>query len=113
MLAVVYFVILMVVGYAGISWFAQLSGGASHTAFEAFFSAVRPIPLLVVTIANMFFALGMYYGFTITRFAIPAAISIGALTSFAFSVLFLGAQVSVVKIAGILVVLAGVILLTL
>lgn len=111
--AVLYFVILMVVGYAGISWFAQLSGGSSHSALDAFFSAVRPIPLLVVTIANMFFALGMYYGFTVTRFAIPAAISIGAVTSFVFSVVFLGAQVTLTKILGIAVVLGGVILLTL
>jgi hypothetical protein len=109
----VLFVVLMIVGYTGISWFAQLSGGTSQSAFDAFLSAVRPFPLLVVTVANMFFALGIYYGFSVTRFAIPAAISIGVLTSFVYSVVVLGAQVTLTKVAGVAIVILGVAVLAL
>lgn len=97
----------------GIAWFAQLSGASSHTVFEAFTSAVRPFPLLIATVANMFFGLGLYYGFSVTRFAIPAAISIGVITSFVYSLIFLGAQVTLTKILGILVIIVGVALLAL
>ncbi len=107
------FVVCAVVGYMGIAWFAQLSGGSSHSVFEAFTSAIRPFPLLVATVANMFFGLGLYYGFGVTRFAIPAAISIGVITSFIYSVVLLGAQVTLVKLLGIMAIIGGVVLLAL
>jgi hypothetical protein len=113
MLQWIAFVGLMIIGYTGISWFAQLSGGSSDSALSAFLSAIRPFPLLVVTVANMFFALGLYYGFGLTRFAIPAAVSLGMLTSFAYSVIILGAPVTLTKLAGVGVVIIGVILITL
>lgn len=113
LLSWILFVTCAIVGYIGIAWFAQLSGGSSHTALEAFISAIKPFPLLVATIANMFFGLGLYYGFGVTRFAIPAAISIGVITSFVFSLVFLGAQITLTKAFGILVIIAGVALLAL
>ena len=107
------FVPLTIVAYIGIAWFAQLSGGSSSTSLQAFLSAIRPFPLLVVTVANMFFALGAYYGFASTRFAIPVMISIGAVTAFVYSVVFLGAQLTALKVFGIIVALSGVALMAL
>ena len=101
------------VAYLGISWFAQLSGGSSTSATQAFFSAIRPIPLLIITVANMCFAVAAYYGFMVTRFAIPAMIATGAVTGFFYSVLFLGAKITALKILGILLAISGIALIAL
>jgi multidrug transporter EmrE-like cation transporter len=100
-----------VVAYIGIALFAQLSGGSVNSPGQAFFSAVRPIPPIVMVVANMFFALAIYYGFLATRFAIPIAIAIGALTSFVYSVVVLGAEASAVKISGLVIAIGGIVLL--
>jgi hypothetical protein len=107
------FIVTVVVAYIGISWFAQLTGGSSHTAWSTFFSALRPLPLLVMIVANMFFGLGIYFGLGITRFAIPATIAMGVVTSFVYSVVMLGAQVTLTKIVGAIVVILGVAMLAL
>jgi hypothetical protein len=107
----VLFCVTIFVAYIGISLFAQLSGASSTGALQAFLSTLRPIPLIVVTIANMFFGLGLYYGFSLTRFAIPIAISIGVMTSFVYSLIFLGAHVTAYKIGGLILILLGVVLL--
>lgn len=108
-----FFVVLIVIAYTGISWFGQMTAEYGTTPLSSFFAAIRPIPLLVVTIANMFFGLGLYYGFGLTRFALPATIALGVITSFVFSIVILGAQVTLMKIAGLLVVIVGVVILAL
>ena len=107
----VLFVVVAIVAYIGIAVFAQLTGGSSTSAWQAFFSAVRPIPLAVLIVANMFFALAVYYGFLATRFAIPVTIAVGAITSFVYSVVMLGAQISLTKILGILLAIGGIVLM--
>ena len=111
-MAIVLFVLSAIVAYTGISYFGQLSGEVKGGALAAFFSTVRPLPLLVVTLANMFFGLALYYGFSITRYAIPATISIGVITSFVYSVLFLGASVTVTKLVGVALVILGIVALS-
>lgn len=105
------FVVVTIVAYVGISLFAQLSGGSSTNAWQAFFSAVRPLPLVVMVVANMFFALAIYFGFAVTRYSIPIAIALGAVTSFMYSILVLGAQLSALKGLGVMLAVAGIILL--
>jgi hypothetical protein len=104
------FVVSIIVAYIGISIFSQLSG-ASQTALSAFLSPVRPWPFLAMLVGNMFFGLGLYYGFGLTRFAIPAAIAMGVVTSFVYSVAILGAKVTLVKLAGAAIVILGVAML--
>ncbi len=106
------YVVCVIVGYIGISVFAQLSSGAVSPV-SAFFSAMRPLPLLVATLGNMFFGLGLYYGFGLTRFALPIAISLGVITSFVYSVVLLGATITFTKIVGAFVILIGIVLMTL
>lgn len=100
-----------IVTYIGISLFAQFSGGNSSSALQAFFSAIRPLPLAILIIANMFFALAIYYGFSITRYAVPIALAIGAMTSFLYSVVVLGTSVSALKVIGIIAIVTGIVLL--
>jgi multidrug transporter EmrE-like cation transporter len=64
-------------------------------------------------VGNMFFGLGLYYGFGLTRFAIPAAIAMGVVVSFVYSVALLGVQVTLLKIIGAAVVILGVVVLAL
>lgn len=109
----VIFFFITVIAYCGIAWFAQLSGGASTSAWQAFFSAIRPIPLIVVTVANMFFAIAAYKGFLLTKHAIPLIISTGALTAFVYSIVFLGAEVTFLKVAGMVLIIAGISLVAL
>lgn len=104
------FVVSILVAYTGIAVFGHISGEKS-TPLAAFLAALQPVPLLIVTGANMFFALGLFYGFKITRFAIPMTISSGVIVSFLYSAFVLGAKISVYKIAGIVLILGGVALL--
>lgn len=109
----VFFVVSVVVAYTGISWFGQMTAEFGTTPVTSFLAAIRPVPLFIVTVANMFFGLGLYYGFGLTRFALPATIALGVITSFVFSAVVLGAQVTLMKLVGVLVVILGVVILAL
>lgn len=112
MMALILFIASAFVAYIGIAYFGQLTGAVKSGPLEAFFSTLRPLPLLVVTAANMFFGLALYYGFSITRYAVPASISIGVITSFIYAVVFLGAPVTVSKLAGIAIIILGIVVLS-
>src|SRR5262245_35654402 len=107
------FVATIILAYTGIAVFAQLTGGSSHTALGAFLSPVRPVPLALVILANMFFALGLYWGFSLTRYALPVAFAIGVIVSFSYSAVVFGAKVSVLKIGAAGVIILGIVLLSL
>lgn len=107
------FGVTTVVAYLGISLFGQIAGGGASSPMSAFLGTLKPLPLLIITVANMFFALALYFGFAQTRFAMPIALSVGVLTSFMYSVFVLGASFSLVKAGGILLVVAGIALLSL
>jgi multidrug transporter EmrE-like cation transporter len=105
------FVLSSIVAYTGIAYFAQLTGGSVATAWQAVGKSLQPFPVIVLVAANVFFALAIYAAFQFTRFAIPATIAMGALTSFGFSVVFLGAQVTIAKLIGVALVVAGIMML--
>lgn len=105
------FCAITVLAYIGILLFAQMTGGSSTSAWQAFTSGFRPLPLAILILANTIWAVGLYYGFVVTRYAIPVMISIRALTPFLYSLIFLGANVTATKISGIVLVIAGIVLL--
>lgn len=105
------FAMLTVVAYIGISIFSHLSGGQAMSAWQALLSAFRPIPLMVIVGANAIFAVGFYNGLTISRYALPVMLSIGVLTTFAYSLIFFGAHLSIPKVLGLALVLCGIVLL--
>jgi multidrug transporter EmrE-like cation transporter len=55
--------------------------------------------------------MAVFSGFGWTKFAVPAAIALGVITSFVYSAVFLGGAVSLVRILGIVLILAGIYLL--
>ncbi len=105
------FFVLAMCAYIGISLFAQLSGGQSTSLVGAAIAIIKPIPLLVVILANMFFGMAIYIGFKNTPLAIPITIAIGVITSAIYSYLFLGAQITAMKFFALGVLILGIFLL--
>lgn len=102
------FAIFSVLAYTCISFFAQITGGGSATLLQAALSAVRPLPILILIVGNIFFSMAVFSGFGWTKFAVPAAIALGVVTSFVYSAVFLGGAVSLVRMLGVVFILAGI-----
>lgn len=105
------FALFSVLAYICISVFAQMTGGTSTSLMQAALLALRPIPILILILGNVFFAMAVFSGFGWTRFSVPAAIAVGVVTAFVYSALFLGGTVTVTKVLGILLILLGIYLL--
>lgn len=102
------FFVFGVIAYALISLFGQMTGGEGKTLLDVALAAVKPLPLLVLIVGNIFFAMAIFTALTITPFAIPATIALGAIVAFAYSVLFLGGTVTLLKVFGVVLILAGI-----
>ena len=100
-----------VTAYIGISIFAQLTGGQGSTLLQVAINSIKPLSLLVLVVANVLFGMAVFMGFKNTQFAIPATIAIGVITSVCYSVFVLGGQLTMSKVGGIFLVLAGIYLL--
>jgi uncharacterized membrane protein len=106
------FVTFGIFSYTLISLFAQLVGDKPFTStYAAFIGGFAIIPALVLLASNPFYAVALYHGFAISRFAIPMLIAIGVITSFLYSLVFLGATFTFTKLAGLVVICAGIALL--
>lgn len=107
----VYFIGLAVAGYICISIFAQLVGPSSTSFWSAVVSTFKPLPFGVVMLGNALLGGALYYGFLSTNAAVPIAISIGVITSVAYSVSFLGVTITTTKLVGITMIIIGIYLL--
>ena len=104
----VLFAIFGILAYICISLFGQLTGGSSTTMWQAALAAIKPVPLLVLIIGNIFFSLGLFVGFKNTPFALPAFVALGIVVSFFYSMFVLGGTVTSVKVAGLGLILLGI-----
>jgi drug/metabolite transporter (DMT)-like permease len=102
---------LSFITYFLLSLFGQMTGGSAHTFLESIRAVLRPLPLALLLISNLFFASALYVGFKFTPYAIPSAIAIGVIASFLYSILFLGATVTWLKIVGVILIVGGIYLL--
>lgn len=100
-----------VLAYVGISLMGQLGSGPAESVWRAALNVYRPLTLMVMLVANGLWILAVYYGLRQTSVAIPALIALGVVVSFGYSVLFLGAEPTVLKAAGLTLILAGIYLL--
>lgn len=107
----IYFIGLAVAGYVCISIFAQLVGPSSTSFWSAVLSTFKPLPFGIVMLGNALLGGALYYGFLSTSAAVPIAIAIGVMTSFIYSVSFLGVGITSAKIAGIGFIIIGIYLL--
>lgn len=107
------FIVSGLIAYIFIAVFAQITGGSNpKNSWDAFWMGIQPLPVVIIVFSNMFFALGVYHGFAITRFSIPMMVALGVITTFAYSLVVLGAKITLLKVAGILSVILGIALLS-
>lgn len=102
------FFVFGVIAYALISLFGQMTGGEGKTFLGVLLAAVKPLPLLMLIVGNIFFAMAIFTALKITPFAIPATIALGAIVAFFYSALFLGGTVTLLKVFGVVLILAGI-----
>ena len=110
-LSILLFFVLSFITYTLFSWFGQLTGGGPGNLKEDVLSIFKPFPLLILLIGNAFFAGALSVGFSFSKDAIPMAIAVGVIASFTYSALFLGANVTWIRILGVAFVLVGIYLL--
>ena len=111
MLNWILFTVLSVLAYVCISAFGQFGGEGSTSVLGAALSTFKPLPLVLLILGNIFWSTGVYLGLRNTSDVIPIALSIGVLTSFIYSAVFLGSVVTGARILGVAVVLFGIYLL--
>ena len=99
---------LGVVSYTFISLYGQLTGGNNTTIAQTAFSAIKPLQLIILIVGNIFFAIGLFYGFKNTQFAIPAFIATGIITSYVYSLGILSGTFSLYNLFGVALVLCGI-----
>ena len=100
-----------IVAYGFLSAFGQLGGGSGTSGFGAAMATFKPLPFVLLVLGNVAWSVAIYYGFQNTKFAIPAVIAVGVITSFLYSVLFLGSSATATKMFGVGVILLGVYLI--
>ncbi len=111
MLVWVKFIALATAGYIGIAIFNRLVGGDTISVFDAMKTALKPLPLTVMIVANVTLAGAVYFGFLATNSAVPVMLSLGVLVTFVYSVLTLGVAVTLAKLLGVALIIAGIYLL--
>jgi multidrug transporter EmrE-like cation transporter len=107
------FALLGILTYSIVALVGQLLGTNQPSAWEAFKHGFAPLPALIIVATNPLFGVALYYGFSVSRFAIPMILAIGVATSFLYSLAFLGATFTFTKLAGLLAIFAGILLLAL
>jgi drug/metabolite transporter (DMT)-like permease len=106
------FVVFGALAYATLSLMGQLSGGAAHSAVDAGLNLFKnPYALAALVVGNALWAVALYYGLREAKLALPALFAIGVVTGFVYSMLFLGAEVTMWRICGAVLILAGIYLL--
>lgn len=105
------FFILSFITYTLVSLFGQLTGGSDGTFWEDILEVFKPIPLVILLVSNLFFAAALSIGFKLSPYAPSMAIAVGVIASFVYASLFLGGTVTLFRIVGVVLVLAGIYLL--
>jgi hypothetical protein len=105
------FLLIGVLAYAALSLMGQLSSGDAKSALDAALRLFSPYALVALVIGNALWAIALYFGLKETNAAIPALIAVGVITSFVYSALLLGSEVTIQKIAGLAAILIGISLL--
>lgn len=105
------FLATTVVAYTFIATLGRLGGGEAETAWDSVKNLFTPLVFGVMVVGNLFFVVGVYYGFLVTENAIPIAVTLGVLTSFVYSIVTLGTTVTPPHLAGLGLIIIGIYLL--
>ena len=105
------FIGLTVVMYVAIGFIGQLSGGESSSAITAARKIFTPSVFSLMIIANLLFAVSIFYGFMVTPTALSVSVAVGVITTFIFSCMALGVTVTLTKVLGLACITLGIYLL--
>ena len=106
-----YFIVIISVMYVCIATIGRITGGESASVLESVRSLFTPLLLSLMLLANVLFAIGIYYGFIVSSNALPISVAIGIVATFIYSVAMLGVSVTGTKLLGIACILIGIYLL--
>jgi multidrug transporter EmrE-like cation transporter len=102
------FAVTGVVAYVLLSLFGQLGGGSSNSAVGAFLAAFKPIPFVLLIIGNALWGVAVYFGLQNTKYAIPAVIALGIITSFLYSLIVFENPVTWWRLLGLGLLILGI-----
>lgn len=111
MISWILFATISTLAYIAISLFGQLSGGSSPSALTTALSVFKPLTFITMVAGNVLWGVAVFYGLQNTTYAVTAAIALGAIVSFIYSAVILGAPITSFRILGIAVILVGIYLL--
>ena len=97
-----------IVSYVLLSLFGQLTGGSVNSAIGAFLAAFKPIPLVLLIIGNALWGVAVFFGLQNTKYAIPAVVSLGIITSFFYTVIVFENPVTGWRLFGLGLVILGI-----
>tara|TARA_R110002049_G_scaffold13509_3_gene58736 strand:+ start:88214 stop:88549 length:336 start_codon:yes stop_codon:yes gene_type:complete len=96
--------------YVLFSYFGLRTGAAESFRGAVLAPFTNIIDFLLIIFGSCGFGVATYYALKSSAFAIPMIISIGLIVSFVFSVLFADGRITVGKIFGLTMILAGILL---
>ena len=104
------FVALSVVAYTLISWFGTVTG-SSDSVPETIKSVFTPLSFALLVAGNVFYGVALFYGFSVSSFALAIALAIGAITAWVYSLVVLGSVFQVSQLLGLGLIIIGIFLL--
>ena len=107
----IYAIIATIISYTLFSYFGLRTGEVSsfRDAVLAPFSNIIDFALVLTGSAG--FGVAAYYALKSSSYAIPIIISLGLIVSFLFSVFFADGKITMTKIAGLGIIIIGVLLI--
>ena len=106
------FVALGSLAYVGLSLMGQLSGGAATSSLSAALNLFKnPYALLALIVGNALWAVALYWGLRETKLALPMLIATGDVVGFVYAALVFGAEVTTVRVVGLVIIMVGIYLL--
>ena len=106
-----YAIIATVISYTLFSYFGVRTGDANSFKDALLTPFSHFIDFALVLAGSAGFGVATYFALKSSSFAIPMIISLGLIVSFVFSVLFADGKISISKLAGLGIIVIGVLLI--
>jgi uncharacterized membrane protein len=97
-----------VVSYTLFSYFGLRTGETGSFRQAVLLPFRNPLDFALVMLGSAAFGVATFYALKTSSYAIPVVISIGLVVSFVFSTLFADGRVTIMRLAGLALILSGV-----
>ena len=108
------FILLGVIAYTLISYFGMVTSTAPASSPLSVVKSIftHPAGLIAMIVGNLLFAVAMYFGVTLTPFALSIMYATGAMTGFAYTWMTDRPDINSVQLLGIALIIGGILLLS-